>query len=81
MATTLQLQTWLSEAETARHNLLTGSMVEEASSPDGTRVRYMQSDLTKLGAYIASLQAQLEAAAGRAAAPARSPVYFSFTYE
>ena len=75
MASLSQLQTWLTEAETARHNLATGSMVEEIHSPDGTKVRYMASDVSRLESYIAWLNAQIASQSTSAVSP-RSPIYF-----
>jgi hypothetical protein len=78
MATIETLQTWLSQAETARQNLAIGSLVEELSSPDGTRVRYAAADIGKLDRYIASLRQQIVAAAQPAA---RGPITFQFFYD
>lgn len=78
MATIDTLQTWLSQAETARHNLAVGSLVEELSSPDGTRVRYAAADIAKLDRYIASLRQQIAAMSQPAT---RGPVTFQFFYD
>jgi hypothetical protein len=78
MATTETLQAWLSQAETARHSLAIGSLVEELSSPDGTRVRYAASDIGKLDQYIASLRQQVAAATQPAT---RGPITFAFLYD
>lgn len=79
MATLAQLQTWQTEAENARHALLTGSLVEELSSPSGEHVRYTKADLPRLEAYLADLKAQI-ASATPGKTP-RGPIAVSFTFD
>lgn len=79
MASLSQLQTWLAEAETARHKLATGGGVEEVSSPGGDRVRFTAASLTQLDKYIASLKQQI--AAAQASTSSRSPIYPVFHFD
>ena len=59
MATTQQLQAWLSEAEQARHELLLGTRAVSVSTGSGKSVTYTATDIGKIDAYIASLRKQL----------------------
>ena len=68
MASLAQLQTWLTEAETARHALMTGARAVSIRDPSGRQVQF--SETTKLDVYIAGLQAQIAALSGTA--PART---------
>jgi hypothetical protein len=74
MASLAQLETWLEEAETARHNLAMGEQVVEIWR-DGRRVSYSQTNLRALTDYVAWLHAEIgkvtAAAAGR---PRRSAI-------
>lgn len=49
----------LQEALDARHRLLKGEMETEVRTADGESVKYAATDLTRLDAYIAQLEAQL----------------------
>jgi hypothetical protein len=60
------LRTRLSEAETAQHKLLTGSLVEQLRHGD-QETRYTRADLGSLAGYIASLRSQIAALEGIAA--------------
>lgn len=74
MADLAQLQTWLSEAESARHQLAMGQQVVEVWR-EGRRLVYSKGSLSQLDSYIATLRgdiAQAESvAAGR---PRRSAI-------
>jgi len=70
------LQAWLTAAQSAYMELMTGAKVASASytQNDGSRaVTYTQTDVMKLIAFIRSLQVQLGLAC-----PPRRPVYFNF---
>ena len=56
--TLVQLQAWLLDAQTARHQLLTGRMAVSVTY-DGKAVTYTHADLYKLDAYIADLNRQI----------------------
>lgn len=64
MPTTLQLQTWLTEAEQARHELIVGTKAVSVSTGSGKSVTYTATDLGKLDAYIVSLRKQLGQSTG-----------------
>lgn len=59
MATQQQLETWLADAEQARHELMLGRAAVSVSSGSGKSVSYTATDLGKLDLYIASLRRQL----------------------
>ena len=59
MATQQQLQTWLEEAEQARHELILGVKVVSISSSAGKSQTFKEADIGKLDAYIADLKRQL----------------------
>jgi hypothetical protein len=80
MADLAQLQTWLTEAETARHKIAIGGGVQEISSPGGDRVTFTPASLEQLDKYIASLKQQIAALQPAAVSP-RSPVYVGFTFD
>lgn len=61
MATASEIQTRLTEAETALHNLATGASVVEVWR-DGRRVKYTASKMSELQAYVDWLRAELESA-------------------
>lgn len=63
MATLATLQTWLSEAEIARHKLRTGSKAENVEK-EGKRVTYTRAMADELDRYIVELQSQIRAAGG-----------------
>lgn len=70
------LRTWLTEAETARHKLATGSLVEELRHGE-TRTKFTTTDMEKLEAYIASLKSQIAVAEGTAASR-RRPITLTY---
>lgn len=47
----------LAEAQAARHRLLTGEMEAEVRTADGETVKYAATDIARLDAYIAGLEA------------------------
>lgn len=59
MATTEQLTTWLSEAETAYHALQTGKTVAKFRDSNGEEVTYTAANSARLAAYIANLKQQI----------------------
>ena len=59
MATQEQLQTWLTEAEQALHDLNIGGTVVKLKDASGDEVEYSKADVRRLESYIASLKAQL----------------------
>lgn len=78
MASLAQLQTWLTEAETARHALALGEQVVEVWK-DGRRVTYNQARLPDLDAYIKRLERDIEQATNVAAGRRkRSAIGFHF---
>lgn len=58
MATLSQLQTWLTEAEIARHKVRTGQSVELRTYA-GRTLKYTAANADQLDAYIADLNAQI----------------------
>jgi len=58
LADLTQLQTWLSEAEVARHALAMGQSVVEVWR-DGRRVTYGKSNLADLTEYVRFLEAEI----------------------
>lgn len=63
MASLATLQTWLSEAEIARHKLRTGAKVATMSVA-GRTLSYTQANAAELDAYIADLTKQIAEAQG-----------------
>jgi len=72
-----QLRAWLTEAETARHKLLTGSLRQRVSYNGKNDVTYAQTDIAKLESYISSLKSQIAAAEGSGRGAMR-PIHFTF---
>lgn len=64
MATLVQLQTWLSEAEEARHKLAIGKRAVTIRDQTGRNITYTDTTIAQLDAYIALLQGQIAAASG-----------------
>jgi hypothetical protein len=64
MADLATLQQRLTEAETARHQILIGSKAEMVDMSNGQRVTYTRVNVDKLDAYIADLRAQIAAETG-----------------
>jgi len=77
MADLTTLQAWLTQAETARHNLLTGSLRQTVRYNGQQEVTFARTDIDKLDAYIASLRSQIGALQGEARQTSR-PIYFTF---
>ena len=61
MPTLPSLEDRLLAAQIAYHNLMTGKSVREAVDQNGERVTYTAANADKLKAYIADLQAQIDA--------------------
>jgi cell division protein FtsB len=78
MATLTQLQTWLSEAETARHALMTGQRVVTLAHGTNRSVSFQQAEMQKLEAYIATLRAEIAALGGGDGAGRRGPLLVHF---
>ncbi len=70
MASLATLQTWLTEAETARHKLMTGSRTVSLTYA-GRSVSYTSADLAALNSYIDDLKSQIAAASGQPVAKTR----------
>ena len=70
MASLVQLQLWLTEAETARHALAMGEQVVEVWK-DGRRITYNRNTLGDLEAYIKRLERDIEQASNVAAGKRR----------
>lgn len=64
MATLAQLQAWLTEAQTAYHNVMIGGGVTVVVDQNGERVEYSRANAAGLAKYIASLQAQINSLLG-----------------
>ena len=77
MADLATLQGWLTEAETAKHKLLTGSLAATVKYNGQNEVTYANTDIDKLDAYIASLRAQIGGLEGDVSKISR-PIYFGF---
>lgn len=58
MADLATLETWLSEAQQARHNIATGAGVLDVWR-DGRRLRFAKQNLRELDRYIQSLETQI----------------------
>ena len=72
-------QTYLAEAEAARHALATGTREVEISGPDGRRVTFALTDMNALDGYIAQLRPlAAPVVCGVAGAGARRPIGFRF---
>jgi uncharacterized protein YceH (UPF0502 family) len=65
------LKSRLSEAESAYHGLMTGSLEESVASGD-RNVRYKPTEAPKLQAYIADLKSQIAALSGTTSARRRA---------
>lgn len=63
MADLATLQTWLTEAELARHKLRTGALEIQIEHGD-MRVTYTEQRAGELDSYIANLQGQIVGAGG-----------------
>lgn len=59
MASNAQLQTWLTDAETAYHALLTGVSARVVVDQNGERVEYTAANRAALKAYIDELRGLL----------------------
>ncbi|WP_417615323.1 gpW family head-tail joining protein [Parasphingorhabdus sp.] len=70
MADLATLQTRLTEAETARHDIATGGGVEFVSR-DGRAVRYSRNNLADFDKYIQTLERDIEIATNVAAGKPR----------
>ena len=77
MADLSQLRTWLTEAETARHKLVTGSLRQRVNYTGQADVTFAQTDIGRLDAYIASLKSQIAAAEGSGRGASR-PIHLTF---
>lgn len=78
MATLAQLQTWLSEAESARDKVATGKGFVSLQK-DGRSIRYTAQNIADLNAYIDRLERQIEVATAKAAGrPGRSAISVHF---
>jgi hypothetical protein len=62
LATTQELQQWLTEAEKAYRLLVTGQQAKVLVDQNGERIEFVAANAPRLLAYIDSLKAQLGAA-------------------
>jgi hypothetical protein len=76
MATLIELQTRLAEAETALHNALIGKGVVEVRDFNGERVTYTKADTSSLRAYIKQLQDQIAALLGNTVTSGPMRIFF-----
>jgi hypothetical protein len=65
MATLAEYQTWLTEAEQARHKIATGNALVEVWR-DGRRVIFSKANMKDLDSYIADLEGKIAALGGPA---------------
>ena len=78
MSNLATLQGWLTEAEAAKHQLLTGSLRVSVTYNGGSNmVTFAKTDIAQLDAYIASLRSRIAACEGDRSKTTR-PIYFSF---
>lgn len=59
MADLVTLQTWLAQAETARHKLITGSLRQTVRYNGDREVTFAKTEIPALDSYIASLKSQI----------------------
>lgn len=64
MASLVQLQTWLAEAQSAYHTVMIGGGVTVVVDQNGERVEYSRANAASLAKYIASLRAQINTLLG-----------------
>ena len=62
---TATLQSWLSEAQTAMHDLAIGKKTVSIATADGKRISFTPSELPELRKYILRLQAAISIASGQ----------------
>jgi hypothetical protein len=77
MAELATLQGWLTEAEGAKHKLLTGSLRASVTYNGQNTVTFAKTDMASLDVYIASLRSQIAVLNGEPAKVMR-PIYFGF---
>jgi len=73
MADLATLQTWLTEAESAYHRILTGSQEEQVEHGD-MRLTYTRANAGQLLQYIGSLRSQIVQLGGSASGLRRRPL-------
>lgn len=61
MANRLQLEQWLQEAETARHQLMVGLQAVQVRDSNGDMITYSTANASRLDAYIVRLKSELNA--------------------
>jgi hypothetical protein len=74
MATTADIQTRLTEAQTAYHRLITGTQAVEIRDSNGESIRYSSANLSRLRGYIRDLENELAGTAASSRRPLR-PVW------
>jgi gpW len=79
VASAAQIETWIGEAEVARHKLATGKQVTEAWR-DGRRVIYAEMSLAQMDAYLVELRRDLATAQALEAGITRRRSPISVTY-
>jgi len=73
-----QLETMISESETAYHALMLGQAPRVVVDQNGERVEFTSANSSKLKAYIADLRVQLEALITPTTRPTNGPARFVF---
>jgi hypothetical protein len=77
MADLVTLRAWLTEAETARHQLVTGALAATVRYNGQNEVTFAKTEIGLLDSYIGSLQSQIAALDGTVRQTAR-PLYLTF---
>jgi gpW len=76
MATLVELQTRLSEAQTALHNALIGKGVTEVRDFNGESIRYSKIDTSALRGYIKELEDKISSMLGTASNNGPMRIFF-----
>ncbi len=78
MTDLVTLQSWLAEAETARHKLLTGSLRQTVRYNGDKEVTFAKTDLAALDGYITSLKARIAQLTEASPVNVTRPLYLAF---
>lgn len=78
MADLATLQTWLTEAELARHKLITGSLRQTVRYNGDREVTFAKTEIPALDAYIASLRSQIAELTDSSGAGRAGPIHLTF---
>lgn len=77
MVSLVLLQTRLEQAESAYHDIMTGTAVRRFVDQNGEQVEYSRANVAQLSAYIEKLRAQIAEADGSTPAY-RGPLRFTY---